>query len=60
MDDLLLLARMWNEELAAALALDNSLLQHQLNASLTNTDPNLEDGVGNASSLSTGHLHISI
>lgn len=55
MDDLSLVARMWNEELAAALALDNSLLQqpHQLNASLTDTDPNLEDGVGNASSLST-------
>lgn len=47
MDDLSLVARMWNEELAAALALDSNLLidaagsaQHQLNASLTDTDPN--------------------
>lgn len=53
MDDLSLVARMWNEELAAALALDSSLLQaHQLNASLTDTDPNLEEGVANASGLS--------
>ena len=46
MDDLSLVARMWNEELAAALALDSNLLmdagdaQQQLNASLTDTDPN--------------------
>lgn len=54
MDDLSLVARMWNEELAAALALDSSALQqpHQLNASLTDTDPNLEDGVANASNVS--------
>lgn len=55
MDDLSLVARMWNEELAAALALDSSLLQaHQLNASLTDTDPNLEEAA-NAS----GDLFIS-
>lgn len=59
MDDLSLVARMWNEELAAALALDSSLLQpHQLNASLTDTDPNLEEAAANASGLS-GDLFIS-
>lgn len=53
MDDLSLVARMWNEELAAALALDSSLMnQHQLSASLSDTDPNLEDAIGNLSGLS--------
>lgn len=56
MDDLSLVARMWNEELAAALALDSSLLQgHQLNASLTDTDPNMEDAVANVSGLSVDY-----
>lgn len=61
MDDLSLVARMWNEELAAALALDSSAVQqpHQLNASLTDTDPNLEDGVANISSLSNDVSYIS-
>ena len=56
MDDLSLVARMWNEELAAALALDSSLLQgHQLNASLTDTDPNMEDASANISGLSVDY-----
>lgn len=52
-DDLSLVARMWNEELAAALALESSLLQaHQLNASLTDTDPNLDEaGAVNTSAI---------
>lgn len=53
MDDLSLVARMWNEELAAALALDSSLINpHQLSTSLSDTDPNLEDAAGNLSALS--------
>lgn len=60
MDDLSLVARMWNEELAAALALDSSLSQvHQLNASLTDTDPNLEEAMANASGLSADLPFIS-
>ena len=55
MDDLSLVARMWNEELAAALALDNSVMNpctNQFNVSLSDTDPNMEEAVGNASGLS--------
>ena len=55
MDDLSLVARMWNEELAAALALDSGVLNAgaiQLNASLSDTDPNAEEAIGNASGLS--------
>lgn len=56
-DDLSLVARMWNEELAAALALESSLLQaHQLNASLTDTDPNGDEAATNTSSLSTDYI----
>lgn len=39
MDDLSLVARMWNEELAAALALDSRLNP----SSLSNTDPHVEE-----------------
>ena len=43
MDDLSLVARLWNDELAAALALDSRLNSTERNNSLTDTDPHVEE-----------------